>query len=95
MSNTNNLTVVSLGKLVARLPLGTRITLGTGSSWELRKSFEEGGPTYLISLTKDTPTLTLEQATQFYINGENLNVTLPDTRRGERLDTLDIQLMGG
>lgn len=96
MSNTNtNVRMVSLGSLGAQLPFGARITTGTGSQWELRKSFEEGGPTYLISLTKDIPTLTLEQAAQFYINGENLHVTLPDTRGGERLDVNNQQPLGG
>ena len=95
MSNTNNLTVISLGSLCSQLPVGTLVTLGTGSQWRLQKSFEESGPLYLISLTKDTPTLTLEQAQQFFINGENLNVTLPDTPRGKRVDTHDDTSVGG
>lgn len=96
MSETNNsMRAISLGALCEQLPLGTHITLHSGSTWELRKDFDKNATTYLISLTRDTPTLTLNQAHQFYVNGDNLHVTLPNSGRRERLDIDDTHPVGG
>ena len=77
---------VSLGSVCANFPLNAIISAGD-ARWQLRKDYQKSSITYLISLTKDTPTLTLAQAKQFYINGEDLHVALPNQRSGERLDS--------